>query len=123
MKIKNSAFTLLAAAGLSALMLALNQHRKALLLFNPKAVIGAYFCFGLLCGLVFHRKDFRNISGASLIAALIAGLILTFLISLTGPRFIAFHLFLISGAILCRLRTSAGNYHTYPCLIFCQSQL
>lgn len=31
MKIKNSAFTLLAAAGLSALMLALNQHRKALL--------------------------------------------------------------------------------------------
>ena len=98
MKIKNSAFTLLAAAGLAALLLALNQHRKALLLFNPKAVIGAYFCFGLLCGLVFHRKDFRNISGASLIAALIAGLILTFLISLTGPRFIAFHLFLISDA-------------------------
>ena len=73
MKIKNTVTTLLKVIGLIALLFAINAYRKALLLFNPKVLISVYFCFGLLCGFVFHHKDFRKISGTSLIVALTAG--------------------------------------------------
>lgn len=90
MKIKNTVTTLFEVIGLIALLFAINAHRKALLLFDPKVLISVYFCFGLLCGFVFHHKDFRKISGTSLITALIAGLIYFFLLSLTGRQFNAF---------------------------------
>ena len=104
MKIKNTVTTLLKVIGLIALLFAINAYRKALLLFNPKVLISVYFCFGLLCGFVFHHKDFRKISGTSLIAGLTAGLIFLFLLSLTGRQFNAFHFILISDVSM----TAAG---------------
>ena len=45
MKIKNTVTTLFEVIGLIALLFAINAHRKALLLFDPKGLISVYFCF------------------------------------------------------------------------------
>mgnify|MGYP000140606116 CR=1 FL=1 len=92
MKKLNVFNTVLLVLGLSALLFAINAYRKTLLLFNPQAVIAAYFTFGLFIGLAFHRKDIQKISKASIISAFCIGLLYLFLLSLTAPQFNAFRL-------------------------------
>lgn len=96
MKKLNVFITVLLVLGLSALLFAINAYRKTLLLFNPQAVIAVYFSFGLLIGLIFHRKDIQRISGTSIISAFCVGLLYLLLLSLTAPQFNAFRLILIS---------------------------
>ena len=59
MKKLNVFNTVLLVLGLSALLFAINAYRKTLLLFNPQAVIAAYFTFGLFIG---HPKDFQSLN-------------------------------------------------------------